>query len=318
MDKNIRLLVLADMEGCLGLYDMTDRTAGQSHMKKEIAAIIENLNSTNKYDITVVDCHDSGRNLLDLREKYPQVMFVSHIWNIADLDKYDCAIMTGFHGQRGSNGWFAHTLRPEIICAKLGDRQVGEIELFANYLAYYNVPVSAISGDEAAREEAFCIGAVFYPTKRINEKKNIATEDYLQLAEWFVNSLKEPTAKHYDPSKVELFLSDEMYPDYLPEAIFKTTSASVVFEDTVEFMNKIFSLCMYLNCIVAISSESYRRLRNIIQCEFTREEFEIVYSQYDLPVFSRDRSKIKLLDLRRTKEILSRLCKRTNTNMLMD
>ena len=76
----MNILILADMEGCIDVYEENSRELNLSLMQKEVKILLECLSKNDKYDITVIDCHDNGKNLDLLAPFFPKIKFYNHIW----------------------------------------------------------------------------------------------------------------------------------------------------------------------------------------------------------------------------------------------
>lgn len=161
-----KILVLADMEGCLGITDMRQYAACREKMIEEVERTIHAIENCEKADITVADCHNDGKNIVQhfLEKGY---VCHEHIWSIKDIEQYDCAMLIGFHPKKGEEGFCPHTIRPDVDDLYLGEKSIGEVELLINWLAGYGVPVIFVSGDEAVKKELTDYGGKFYVSNAV-------------------------------------------------------------------------------------------------------------------------------------------------------
>ncbi len=249
-----KILIIADMEGCIGLYDLKDYFLGCSLMREEITRVLTYLNTIGKYDITVVDSHDNGENVGELGKKYSNVQFVSHLWNMKDVGQYDYAILIGFHGMCGVDGIMAHTLRPEISALYVGDYQCGEVTLLIDWLAYYEVKTIFVSGDLSVQDEIQKYDCLFYATKSnedLRKKESVDLEiRYSQLLTRLSEAMDRrkicKKIKHCS-SEVKVKFRKGCLTELLPRTIFKVKNEMVFFDNTKQFIDELYAFCQYIN-----------------------------------------------------------------------
>ena len=155
----MRALIVADIEGVHGVYNLTDTKRNAELLTKEVETCILALHNCNITRITVCDSHNKGNSIcLDTLSKY-NIELLSQLHSLAELEHedYDFAILIGFHGMNGSDGILAHTLRPDIRGVRLANGvEIGEVELICRWLGHLNIPVILVVGDvEATREGNF-------------------------------------------------------------------------------------------------------------------------------------------------------------------
>lgn len=153
--NDMKVLVLSDLEGVIGLYGMSDDAENTRLFTLELCAVIDALHAIGVKDITVCDAHDSGDTLDRGIMRSKDVAVIAQFWNIDLSVKYDMALLTGFHGMNGAGGFSPHTFRPDIQSLAIdGLYLAGEVEVFMRWLALHRIPVVFVSGDDAAAREA--------------------------------------------------------------------------------------------------------------------------------------------------------------------
>lgn len=103
--------------------------------------------------ITVCDAHSNG-DYLSEEVLVGKVELVSKVTNVSFDQKYDFAILAGFHGKSRSDGLYPHTLRPDIKNIWLNNKAIGEVELYCRWLGSKGIPVILVTGDTQAILEA--------------------------------------------------------------------------------------------------------------------------------------------------------------------
>ena len=152
MKKNV--LILFDLEGCIGIDNLQNLYADYYLYCKECDLVLSTLSQTYPdWELTVCDCHANGMVLPSLTYAFPHAHFLAMPWNIDFTKKYDYGILFGFHGHRNTKDPLAHTFRPEILSVHIGDKLVGEVGIFLNILAYHNVPCIYINGSPYIADE---------------------------------------------------------------------------------------------------------------------------------------------------------------------
>lgn len=255
MQSNI--LILADMEGCTGVTDMNQYEVCQVKMIEEVERAIQLIEECVNASITVADCHNDGKNIVEFFSDKGYVCF-EHIWSIKKVEKYDCAMLIGFHPKNGEVGFCPHTLRADVEGLFLGEKSIGEVELVINWLAGHGVPVVFVSGDEMVQKELDDYDCEFYATNGTNreflDQKVLLKQMRMHIKKALNLSGKEKP--HYDNSTIKVKLIGESYYKWIPHELFLLDNGMVVFSDTERFMSLILSFCMFLNI-----AEEYQRLR---------------------------------------------------------
>lgn len=146
-------LIVADLEGISGVQSLDEIENCRRLFSDEINVYIDCLNKKGIYKITVCDAHSNG-DYLSEDVLVGQVKLVSKVTNISFDQRYDFAIMAGFHGKSRSDGLYPHTLRPDIKNIWLDNNAIGEVELYCRWLGSKGIPVILVTGDTQAILEA--------------------------------------------------------------------------------------------------------------------------------------------------------------------
>lgn len=314
-----KVLLIMDMEGCIGVYDMEDRINSRKLMIDETDILLNHLVHICGFSVTVVDSHDSGHNVDELVEKYPNVSFAAHIWNVKNIETFDFALLSGFHSRSGVSGWFAHTLRPEIDSVLLAGKIVGEIELMTNFLAFYGVKVCFVAGDESAKEEVKRSKALFFPTKHAGIVSPPKSEIYKSLISKMEQSLtsRENDPYFYNDGIIEVQFQNNDYLRFFPSYFFLIEDNRIVFQNVIDFYNNAFSFCRYLNAAMAHRIEAIRRIKNVIRNEFSDSaKFSLIHDDVE-NILEKNVFELTSEDICMVKKILTRYSTSLNCHMLI-
>jgi len=164
----MRIYILADLEGTAGVVDFESQTYSSGkyyEMAKEL--VTEEINAACKgaleagaKEIVVLDGHGPGGIVPE--KIHPEIKLIQgRPLPVTFLleQGWDCVFLMGHHAMNGTEkGNLNHTESSRsIVKMLLNGKEIGEIGI-AFYLAgHFNIPVSLISGDEAA-----CIEATMY------------------------------------------------------------------------------------------------------------------------------------------------------------
>jgi len=155
-------LIIADIEGIAGVYDLRDKEKNSRLYTQEIEVCVKSLLEGGIDKITICDAHDAG-NLIDPKiTRHGNVKLVSQVDGLLFNPKYDFAILAGFHGMSGSRGILPHTIRDNfkevaVIEPRTGTViPIGEVELYTRWLGSNGVPVILVTGDRESVYEANC------------------------------------------------------------------------------------------------------------------------------------------------------------------
>lgn len=255
MKKQIeKVLVIADLEGCIGVYDLQDNRDCCEKMEREVSLIITCLLKQKVDYITVADSHNNGNSIKQLKKKYPSVNVISHFWNVDNIELYDYAILIGFHAMEGRPGILSHTLRPEVKELYIGKILCGEVSLIINWLAYYHIKTIFISGDRGIKDEIKGYDGIFFETKSVEEGTIIENSDiekkynnmYISLEQAWKNR-KIIKQIEYNPSEVNIVFSQYNILSLLPTIIYQITKNRIGFLNTKLFVEELYTLCQYIN-----------------------------------------------------------------------
>ena len=160
-----KIYILSDMEGISGIRRVEqvedDKPAyeeGRRLMMADINAAIDAAFKAGAASVIAADTHGGGGQLR-LLEMDPRASYETPgaVRLMPSLDKsFDGVILLGHHARAGTlNGFLDHTMMSEHWFEyRLNGQVLGEIGIEAAWAGYYNVPVIAVSGDQAAADEA--------------------------------------------------------------------------------------------------------------------------------------------------------------------
>ncbi|MDI6739750.1 MAG: M55 family metallopeptidase, partial [Candidatus Edwardsbacteria bacterium] len=191
----------SDMEGVSGLIDKRLvysgeplwRDYGRYLLTEDINAIASALYSGGIKRIYLSESHNFGKNtmleyLLPFVTVLPPHSAQSNMqgkgfWEELYRERNIIgAIMVGCHAMEGANGFLPHSWDSKVFeYIKVNGETIGEIGLSAGLLGYYDIPLIAVIGDEAATREA---GEIIPEITRITVK-------YAGKDNWFSALLPE-------------------------------------------------------------------------------------------------------------------------------
>ena len=162
----MKIFISADIEGVGGVVRGEQSTRGAldyPHARKlmtaEVNAAIRGAFDAGAKEVVVVDAHHIGLNLVsdEIDERAKLVLGTPRRLGMmegVDLG-FDAAFFIGYHASAGTaRGVIAHSYRRRVAEIKLNGRKVGEVGFNAALAGHFGVPVTMISGDEAACAEA--------------------------------------------------------------------------------------------------------------------------------------------------------------------
>lgn len=253
MDK-MKILIVSDLEGVVGVYDLIDPEMYSELYNNEIHVIIDTLISLGINDITVCDVHDNGDTINESYLNKKGIKFVSKFWNIDTAINYDMAFLTGFHGMNNSVGYFPHTLRNDILSLEIrGLFSIGEVELFMRWLSYHNIPVTLVIGDSAAVWEANRTDPKVTPcmVKDIRLKDDISiTNGYKRITEGVRKAITSNSSSLAPCINNALYLkliNSDFYSEM--SGAWKITKEGLFFNSYDELVFSMGQLCKELNRI---------------------------------------------------------------------
>lgn len=243
----MKIIYFFDLEGVIGLYTLKDERNNLKLALQEINTVIKIIIKNPDAELTFCDCHNDGSMNTYLKEIYPDIHFLENIWKIHERNEYDFAIFTGFHAKEGAKGIFSHSFRSEFEWVKLGNKSVGELEIFINYLKAFKIKTVLVSGDAAAIEEISHMDCVKNVSKdklflKTFEKKYQELENRVGEA---IDNWEHYTNDEYDLSEVRIKFRESV-------TIFQSKDMTgadniLTFRDTLQFVYAIDEICTLLN-----------------------------------------------------------------------
>ncbi len=158
------VLIVADIEGTVGIYDKKQCKQDSSHWKhtrkvvtKDINAAVSGILQAGVKKITIKDMHATGFNILPKYIKGKVECMQGHHWMpipmFGKIPMADIAVMTGFHSAPDQpDGFSPHIFHKRIRQVKIDGRPMTEVELFAALLGEYQIPVAFVTADKLALE----------------------------------------------------------------------------------------------------------------------------------------------------------------------
>lgn len=167
--KNVKVLVVVDMEGASGLDDVrkcspdsgSPYQEGRSLVTEDLNAAIRGLKMGGASEIHVIDSHNGGEppNLivekvgLEAKVLGGEAVALELIFSGA-LASYDAFAMVGLHSMAATVGGFLPHSSTGRIALRVNGKFVGEIEWMAWLGGHFGVPTILVTGDGAAVREA--------------------------------------------------------------------------------------------------------------------------------------------------------------------
>lgn len=238
----LKVFISADMEGVAGAVtgDQLGPTGFEyakfrEFMTNEVLAAVEGARAAGATEILVADSHGNGENLLI--EKFPKDIAIVRSWPrphgmMQGIDEsFDAAVFVGYHtSTTNRDGVRAHTLSSANLAdVRLNGISVPEAGLNAAIAGHFNVPIVAVSGDDAVVKEVQSIlpgieGAVVKWAYGFHSAKTLTPEAACELIREKVKAgvmrrreakpykLRTPVElevrfKNYRPSEVLSYLS---------------------------------------------------------------------------------------------------------------
>lgn len=274
-----KVLVIVDMEGCIGIYDLKNEDYCRDRMEKETSCIIEYLSKQKNCEITVADSHQDGNTISRLKEYYPHVKILSFFWNVKDVESYNYALLIGFHAMQGMDGILSHTLRPEIKEMYMGESLCGEVSLIINWLAYYGVKTIFISGDRELKNEIRMNNSYFFETKSCDDLQYLKDlqfdaryDELTALLERAWENRKVIEQKKYNPREIRIVFFQENILSLLPSSIYQITENKIFFTDTKIFIDELYVLCQYINIAHIWYWTQVKEIESIIRKVYPQKE----------------------------------------------
>lgn len=162
----MRIYILADMEGISGIRTMEQVKAesaveyehGRQLMMQDINNAVAACFDAGADEVVACDTHGGGGQVrlseMDERAVY-ETPNAGNMMPALD-DSFDGVILLGHHARAGTlNGFLDHTMSSAAWFEyRINGEEVGEIGIEAAYAGHFAVPVIAVTGDQAACDEA--------------------------------------------------------------------------------------------------------------------------------------------------------------------
>ncbi|WP_300667841.1 M55 family metallopeptidase [Desulfoluna sp.] len=159
MTKNA--LILADIEGIIGVHDKAQCTPGRNAWKHARDLITEDVNAATRgvlesgyRTITVCDMHGTGFNILPEKLLPEARCDQGHRWHpvplIGTLPRADCAVMIGWHAAPDQEGFSPHIFQKTLRKLCINGDPITEVELFSAVLGEHGIPVPFVSAEAVA------------------------------------------------------------------------------------------------------------------------------------------------------------------------
>ena len=160
----MKVYLSADIEGTCGIIDWseTERSTPYDYdiyrhqMEREVAAACRAALKAGAEYVYVKDAHDSARNLDPMA--LPEQIRIHRGWagdplsmmSGLDSDKFDAVFFTGYHAWASCPGNpLSHTMNLQNNWVTINGVRASEFMINSYTAAYYGVPVTFLSGDEA-------------------------------------------------------------------------------------------------------------------------------------------------------------------------
>ncbi len=155
-------LILADIEGIVGVFQKEQCKAGSRKWKSarelitgDVNAAIRGIRAAGIQKIIVRDMHGPGYNILAKKLEPGVHCIQGHFWKpvqlLGAIPNADCAVMIGWHaGPDQKEAFSPHIFHKRIRCVKINGSPVTEVELVAAVLGEFGIPVVFITADKPA------------------------------------------------------------------------------------------------------------------------------------------------------------------------
>ena len=272
-----RILILADMEGIIGVSDLSNIVDNSESMLAQLKDTIAILNSFNYKQISICIVHDNDPQVA-MSIASEEVYVLPSISDLIDKpQEFSFAIMIGFHGMRNSEGTFSHTFRNDIIGFYFGAVEMGEVGAFARWLESECIPVVFISGEGCFSDEVVALRHVTIHTVSTMLHRS-ASHWYRQqvfqyctsledsLREWQVKSQKNYTKLQDEIVRVFVDNKDKYRILKREPYFFNTDGDKFIFKSLYDFFSNLIRFCNALNCsITTIRNENLELFKIVKQ-----------------------------------------------------
>ncbi|MFA5864762.1 MAG: M55 family metallopeptidase [Phycisphaerae bacterium] len=161
----MKIYILADMEGISGIrkmdqvmLDSKEYPHGCELMMQDINVAVRAALDAGADEVVACDTHGGGGQVrLDVMDGRAIYELPCCDRMMPSLDEtFSGVILLGHHARAGTlDGFLDHTMSSTSCFEfRINDQVVGEVGIEAAYAGHFNVPVIAVTGDEAVAEEA--------------------------------------------------------------------------------------------------------------------------------------------------------------------
>ena len=280
----VHALIVADLEGITDIYELSNLDDCAELYTSEIQGYIKTLFENDVTKIAVCDAHDQGKLisqkiLTEGNLDGGDVKIVSRVDNISFDEKYDFAILAGFHGMNGSPGIIPHTLRFDFkymssFCAKLQARiPIGEVELYSRWLGAKGIPVILVTGDREAVYEANCFNPYRQTccVKSYFEKKQVDRNLFYEKIAYCIQcslSLNWDACLSEDNDEIAVEFHNPDVVEALGDAGYDRKESSIFFDSCSALVNNLYPFIDRLNEInnanVALNRAFIKEIRKLV------------------------------------------------------
>lgn len=277
-------LIIADIEGITDIYDLNNINDCAELYTCEIQVYIKTLFANGVTKITVCDAHNEGnlisRTIITHGDfGRGDVRIVSMIKNLSFNEKYDFAILAGFHGMNGSPGILPHTLRFDfkqisLFCTKFQARiPIGEVELYTRWLGSRGIPVILVTGDREAVYEANCFNP-YRQTCCVKSYFQMNHVDKSHLYDKIAFCLKGSLNINWDSclsedsNEIAIEFNNPDVVEALDDVSYNRKENSIIFDCCSELVNNLYPLVDRLteinNANVALNLAFIKEVRKLV------------------------------------------------------
>lgn len=262
----LHALIVADMEGITDVYNFDNIDSCSKLYTDEILVYVNALFENGITKITICDAHDEGSLIsgVIIANECPNrdnLRLLSRVENLTFDEKYDFAILVGFHGMSGSPGILSHTLRfdfKEVLSVfdNVGAKiPIGEVEIYTRWLGQNGIPVIFVSGDREAIYEANC----FNPYRQTCCVKSYFQTTHLDKSYLYDKiacciknslSLNWSACLSEDSFKIEIEFNNRDTSEVLANCGYKRKENKILFDSCTDLVNNLFTLLNRLNDII--------------------------------------------------------------------
>jgi D-amino peptidase len=162
----VKVYIVTDLEGVAGVVHSSQVQPGSPFYEEarrlltgEVNAAVAGALRGGATEVVVNDGHGGGLNLVleELHEEAKVVLGAPRPFSLGGLSgDFGCVFLIGYHSRAGAErGVLSHTMSSESVYrVTLNGVEVGEIGIVAALAGYFGVPVTLVTGDAAAVEEA--------------------------------------------------------------------------------------------------------------------------------------------------------------------